>query len=126
MIVTEINELFASENIGYELTEIIKEEVVEPVLQKNKAGLKKGEYILSHCPERINPGDPKWNVSNIPRVVGALCPEGLEKVKNFYQNILSADVKVLSSIEAAEMTKIYENSFCLTLSSFRWSSHCSF
>lgn len=30
-IVAEINELFASENIGYELTEIVKEEVVEPV-----------------------------------------------------------------------------------------------
>jgi hypothetical protein len=30
-IVAEINELFASENIGYELTEIVKEEVIEPV-----------------------------------------------------------------------------------------------
>lgn len=31
VIVAEINELFASENIGYELTEIVKEEVVEAV-----------------------------------------------------------------------------------------------
>jgi hypothetical protein len=31
VIVGEINELFASENLGYELTEIVKEEVVEPV-----------------------------------------------------------------------------------------------
>lgn len=31
VLVAEINELFASENIGYELTEIVKEEVVEPV-----------------------------------------------------------------------------------------------
>lgn len=31
VIVSEINELFASENIGYELTEMIKEEVIEPV-----------------------------------------------------------------------------------------------
>jgi hypothetical protein len=30
-IVAEINELFASENVGYELTEIVKEEVIEPV-----------------------------------------------------------------------------------------------
>lgn len=30
VLVAEINELFASENIGYELTEIVKEEVVEP------------------------------------------------------------------------------------------------
>lgn len=31
VLVAEINEFFASENVGYELTEIIKEEVVEPV-----------------------------------------------------------------------------------------------
>jgi hypothetical protein len=31
VLVAELNELFASENIGYELTEMIKEEVVEPV-----------------------------------------------------------------------------------------------
>ncbi len=31
VIVSEINELFASENIGYELTEMVKEEVIEPV-----------------------------------------------------------------------------------------------
>jgi hypothetical protein len=31
VLVAEINELFASENVGYELTEIVKEEVVEPV-----------------------------------------------------------------------------------------------
>lgn len=31
VLVAEINELFASENVGYELTEIVNEEVVEPV-----------------------------------------------------------------------------------------------
>ncbi len=87
----------------------VSRKFVLPLLEKN--GFVEGkDFFLAHCPERIDPGNAKWNVSNIPRVVGALCPEGLEKVKNFYQNILSADVKVLSSIEAAEMTKIYENS----------------
>src|SRR3989344_4951218 len=85
----------------------VSRKFVLPLLEKN--GFVEGkDFFLAHCPERIDPGNAKWNVSNIPRVVGALCPEGLEKVKNFYQNILSADVKVLSSIEAAEMTKIYE------------------
>src|SRR3989339_1240168 len=87
----------------------VSRKFVLPLLEKN--GFVEGkDFFLAHCPERIDPGNAKWNVSNIPRVVGALCPEGLEKVKNFYQNILSADVKVLSSIEAAEMVKIYENS----------------
>jgi UDP-N-acetyl-D-glucosamine dehydrogenase len=52
------------------------EEVVDPIFQK--AGLKVGkDYFLAHCPERINPGDPKWNVTNIPRVVGSLEKNGL-------------------------------------------------
>ena len=46
------------------------EEIVKPVL--DKTGKK---YMLAHCPERINPGDPKWNVSNIPRVVGGVDKE---------------------------------------------------
>ena len=87
----------------------VSRKFVLPLLEKN--GFVEGkDFFLAHCPERIDPGNATWNVSNIPRVVGALCPEGLEKVKNFYQSILSADVKILSSIEAAEMTKIYENS----------------
>ncbi|MDP3728343.1 MAG: nucleotide sugar dehydrogenase [bacterium] len=87
----------------------ISRKYVLPILEKN--GLLEGrDFFLAHCPERIDPGNAKWNVSNIPRVVGALCPEGLEKVKSFYQSILSAEVFSLSSIEAAEMTKIYENS----------------
>ncbi len=87
----------------------ISRKFVLPILEKR--GLLEGkDFFLAHCPERIDPGNAKWNVSNISRVVGALNPEGLEKVKNFYQSILSAEVLPLSSIEAAEMTKIYENS----------------
>lgn len=112
----------ACEQIAEKLTSkgqlIILESTVNPFISRKfvlplleKKGLHEGkDFFLAHCPERINPGDPKWNVSNIPRVVGALHSDGLEKVKNFYESILSAEVFALSSIEAAEMTKIYENS----------------
>lgn len=33
VLVSEINELFVSENVGYELTDMVKEEVVEPVYE---------------------------------------------------------------------------------------------
>ena len=87
----------------------VSRKFVLPILEKN--GYHEGkEFFLAHCPERIDPGNPTWNVSNIPRVIGALSKEGLEKAASFYKSILSAEVQSLSSIESAEMVKIYENS----------------
>lgn len=87
------------------------EEVILPILEK-KSGLKGGrDFHLSHCPERINPGDNKWNVENINRVVGSLDKTGLQKTSEFYRSILDADVKEMDSIKEAEAVKIVENSF---------------
>ena len=67
------------------------EEVIEPVFKK--AGYKIGKnYYLAHCPERINPGDPKWNITNIPRVVGSFNKKGLELALKFYRDIIDAKI----------------------------------
>ena len=87
------------------------EEVIEPILQKNKAGLKKDEYILSHCPERINPGDPKWNVYNIPRNIGSDPSNAVHDVAEFYRSFLKGEINEVSSLKIAEATKIIENTF---------------
>lgn len=71
-----------------------------------------GETLhLAHCPERINPGDPKWNVSNINRVVGASTDEGLKLAVAFYENLVDAKIKPMGSIKEAEAVKIVENTF---------------
>lgn len=86
------------------------EEVMLPILEKS--GLKAGkDFDLAHCPERINPGDSKWNVRNIPRCVGALSKKGLDKSVKFYKSILEGSVIPMKSIKEAEATKIIENSF---------------
>ena len=87
---------------------VMEEEVLPILEEKHKLGK---EFYLAHCPERINPGDPIWNVENIPRVLGAFTEEGLDKAYNFYTSILTGTVKKMSSIRAAEATKIVENSF---------------
>jgi len=47
----------------------VMEEVVKPILEKT--GLKAGkDFHLAHCPERIDPGNSKYGVHNLPRVVG--------------------------------------------------------
>jgi len=87
----------------------VMEETVFPIL-KEKHELGK-DFYLAHCPERINPGDPVWNVENIPRVLGAFTKEGLDKAYNFYSSILTGKIKKMSTVRAAEATKIVENSF---------------
>ena len=82
------------------------EEIVKPIL--DATGKK---YFLAHCPERINPGDKKWNVSNIPRVVGGIDAESTIRAKKLYESILDAKVLPLSGIREAEATKILENTF---------------
>ncbi len=83
---------------------------VKPILEGR--GLKAGvDFYLAHCPERIDPGNRRWNVENIPRVIGAVSPEGLEKAYTFYKSIIKGDIKKLSSIKAVEAVKALENSF---------------
>lgn len=86
------------------------EEVVLPILEAS--GVQCGrDFYLAHCPERINPGDAKWNVSNIPRVVGAYDAASLDRAVAFYQSILDAPVWPMGSLREAEAVKVVENSF---------------
>ncbi|MBD3244669.1 MAG: nucleotide sugar dehydrogenase [Candidatus Moranbacteria bacterium] len=86
------------------------EEIVLPILEQG--GKKVGkDFYLAHAPERINPGDPKWNVSNLPRNVGALSKTGLKKAAQFYRDIIDAPINEMQSIKEAEATKTIENAF---------------
>ncbi|MEI8103631.1 MAG: nucleotide sugar dehydrogenase [Candidatus Moraniibacteriota bacterium] len=88
----------------------VSEEIVVPIFEA--AGWKVGETVyIAHCPERINPGDPKWNVTNIPRVVGSFDTAGLTLALNFYRTIVDGEIRPMKSIREAEAVKIVENSF---------------
>jgi len=89
----------------------ICEEVVLPLLEK-ESGRKCGhDFYLAHCPERINPGDLKWNVSNIPRVVGGYDKTSLRLAVDFYKNVIDAPIRPMGSLKEAEAVKVVENSF---------------
>ncbi len=85
------------------------EELIKPELEKS--GLKSGKgFFLAFSPERIDPGNKTHDVTNIPKVVGGLTPEGGELTKLLYEQIIKR-VHMVSSSKAAEMTKLLENTF---------------
>lgn len=86
------------------------EDIMRPILEE-LSGLKAHkDFWLSYSPEREDPNNPKYNTKNIPKVVGANSPKSLELSVALYQAALEKAVPV-SSAEAAEATKIFENAF---------------
>lgn len=89
----------------------VSDEVVIPLIE-HVSGLKVNvDFFVSHCPERINPGDEKWNVENIPRVAGSSNEEGLKHTVEFYESIVNAPIRPMGSLKEAEAVKVVENSF---------------
>ena len=86
-------------------------EVLKPILEAG-SGLRAGkDFFLGHCPERIDPGNKKFSIEKIPRVLACLSKEGSEKAKKFYESIVDAKIELLSSVESAEAVKVVENTF---------------
>ncbi|QQG38396.1 MAG: nucleotide sugar dehydrogenase [Candidatus Kaiserbacteria bacterium] len=86
------------------------EEVALPALEKT-SGLARAEFFFAHCPERINPGDPRWSVRTIPRVVGGIDAESAERAANLYRALLDAEIVTLRTLKEAEAVKMVENAF---------------
>jgi UDP-N-acetyl-D-glucosamine dehydrogenase len=74
-------------------------------------GLKVGEdFFLCFSPERVDPGNPKFQTKNIPKVVGGITAKCTEVGALFYGQALEHVVPV-SSTRVAEMVKLLENTF---------------
>jgi UDP-N-acetyl-D-glucosamine dehydrogenase len=85
------------------------EELVLPKL--TAGGLEPGkDFFLCFSPERVDPGNPKFQTSNIPKVVGGVTPTCTEIGALFYRQALETVVPV-SSTRVAEMVKLLENTF---------------
>lgn len=84
-------------------------EVLLPLLSVN--GKKGGEdFFLVFSPEREDPGNPVYAVSNIPKVIGGVTPKCAELAALLYGVIFEKTVLV-SRPAAAELCKLLENIF---------------
>src|SRR6476660_7723123 len=85
------------------------DEVVLPMLEKS--GLQVGkDFFLCFSPERVDPGNAKFQTNNIPKVVGGVTEACTEIGRLFYSQALQTVVPV-SSTQVAEMVKLLENTF---------------
>ena len=80
----------------------------------DKAGV---AYELAYSPERIDPANKKWNITNTPKLVAGITDGARDRAVEFYSTFVSS-VNVGSSVEVIETAKLLENSFRLINISF--------
>ena len=85
------------------------DELLLPMLARD--GMRAGEdFFLCFSPERVDPGNPRYQTANIPKVVGGVTPACTRMGALFYGAALQTVVTV-GSTQVAEMVKLLENTF---------------
>jgi UDP-N-acetyl-D-glucosamine dehydrogenase len=90
--------------------------ILLPILLK-ESRLKLDEFELAYSPERIDPTNKKWGISNTPKLVAGLTTNAASRAKEFYEKFINSII-ICSSLEIAETAKLLENSFRLVNISF--------
>ena len=81
-----------------------------PVLEEG-SGLEAGvDFHLAFSPERVDPGNRDWTTKSVTKVVGGIDDASSEAAAALYRSAID-DVHLVSSPEAAELTKLLENIF---------------
>jgi len=84
-------------------------EILLPALEST--GLTVGEdFFLAFSPERVDPGNARYQTKNTPKVIGGITPDCNRVASAFYAAAIDTLVPV-STTEAAELVKLLENTF---------------
>ncbi|WP_246244868.1 nucleotide sugar dehydrogenase, partial [Amycolatopsis pithecellobii] len=86
------------------------EEVVVPLLEEGTGMVAGQDFSVGYSPERIDPGNPRWNLVNTPKVVSGINAASLVAVMRLYDRLVDTTVPVRTT-KAAELTKLLENTF---------------
>jgi UDP-N-acetyl-D-glucosamine dehydrogenase len=85
------------------------DEVLRPMFDDKGLSIDE-DYFLAFSPERIDPGNDRFNTANIPKVVGGVTPASTEVATAIYGAIVET-VHRVSSARVAEACKLLENTF---------------
>lgn len=80
--------------------------VIKPIIDKSKLA----KFTYASAPERVDPANENWDLQNTPRVICGLNAEATTKAISFYSKFCNT-VHRASSVEVAEASKIFENTF---------------
>jgi nucleotide sugar dehydrogenase len=86
------------------------EELLVPILERGSGLRASRDFYVGYSPERIDPGNVKWNFQSTPKVVSGIDPDSRDHVDDFYSLLVDRTVPV-SSTGVAELTKLLENTF---------------
>ena len=67
-------------------------------------------HLYAASPERVDPGNDKWNQKNTPRLLAGLTPQATELARRFYSTFCENIIEVATP-EVAEAAKLFENTF---------------
>jgi UDP-N-acetyl-D-glucosamine dehydrogenase len=85
------------------------EELILPLLTAR--GLTVGEsFFLAFSPERVDPGNARFNTRNTPKIIGGVTPTCARVAQSLYSRAVETVIPV-SSTQTAEMVKLLENTF---------------
>ena len=86
------------------------EEVVVPILEK-ASGLSAGnDFFVAFSPERIDPGNSRWNVKNTPKIVGGVNERSTIAAGALYGKFIDTIV-IAKGTREAETAKLLENTY---------------
>lgn len=85
-------------------------EEMRPVLEETSRLVAEQDYFLAYSPEREDPGNPTFETSTIPKIVGGEGPASLQVARALYETMVVKAVPV-SSPATAEAVKLTENIF---------------
>lgn len=84
-------------------------EVLQPIFEMG--GRRVGEgFFLAFSPERVDPGNKKFGLGDMPKVVGGVTPECGRRAEELYERV-AKEVHPVSGPESAELSKLLENIF---------------
>jgi UDP-N-acetyl-D-galactosamine dehydrogenase len=85
------------------------EEICVPELERASGLRLNQDFFVGYSPERINPGDRKRRLVDIPKVTSGSSPEAADFVDALYRSIITAGTHKASSLRVAEASKVIEN-----------------
>jgi len=86
------------------------DEVVRPILEGGSSLRAGRDFALAFSPERIDPGNRRFNLVTTPKIVGGHSPRCAAAAAAFYQRFVHTVVQAKGTREA-ELAKIIENTY---------------